>query len=59
MKTALPQLQEALAIEEMRRLLPKRPHDERSIEVKGRVGTGEIELTENEWARACNLRDRY
>jgi hypothetical protein len=20
---------------------------------------GEIELTENEWARACNLRDKY
>lgn len=33
--------------------------EERGIEVKGRVGTGEIELTENEWARACNLRDKY
>ena len=40
-------------------LLSKRPGDERGIEVKGRVGTGEIELTENEWARACNLRNRY
>jgi len=40
-------------------LLSKRPNDERSIEVKGRVGAGEIELTENEWARACNLRNRY
>lgn len=40
-------------------LLSKRPNDERGIEVKGRVGTGEIELTENEWARACNLRSRY
>jgi len=40
-------------------LLSKRPNDERGIEVKGRVGTGEIELTENEWARACNLRNRY
>jgi len=27
--------------------------------VKGRVGVGEIELTENEWARACILRERY
>lgn len=33
--------------------------EERGIEVKGRVGVGEIELTENEWARACNLRDKY
>jgi superfamily II DNA or RNA helicase len=40
-------------------LLSKRPGEERGIEVKGRVGTGEIELTENEWARACNLRNRY
>ncbi|MGE0483483.1 MAG: helicase-related protein [Gammaproteobacteria bacterium] len=40
-------------------LLSKRPNDERGIEVKGRVGTGAIELTENEWARACNLRNRY
>ncbi|MDR2030997.1 MAG: DUF3883 domain-containing protein, partial [Azoarcus sp.] len=33
--------------------------EERGIEVKGRVGIGEIELTENEWARACNLREKY
>jgi hypothetical protein len=33
--------------------------EERGIEVKGRIGVGEIELTENEWARACNLRDKY
>lgn len=32
---------------------------ERAIEVKGRAGVGEIELTENEWARACNERGRY
>jgi hypothetical protein len=32
---------------------------ERAIEVKGRAGTGDVELTENEWARACNHRDRY
>ena len=31
----------------------------RAIEVKGRAGVGDIELTENEWSRACNLRDRY
>ena len=33
--------------------------DERAIEVKGRAGIGDIELTENEWSRGCNLRDRY
>jgi hypothetical protein len=33
--------------------------DERAIEVKGRAGVGDIELTENEWSRSCNLRDRY
>lgn len=31
----------------------------RSIEVKGRAGVGEIEVSDNEWARACNLRDEY
>lgn len=40
-------------------LLSKRASEERGIEVKGRVGVGEIELTENEWARACILRERY
>jgi superfamily II DNA or RNA helicase/DNA-binding XRE family transcriptional regulator len=30
-----------------------------AIEVKGRAGIGEIEVSENEWAKACNLRDRY
>jgi superfamily II DNA or RNA helicase len=40
-------------------LLSKCHGEERGIEVKGRVGTGEIELTENEWAKACNLRERY
>lgn len=29
------------------------------IEVKGRVETGAIEMTENEWAKACNLRHNY
>ena len=32
---------------------------ERAIEVKGRAGIGDIELTENEWAKACNLREKY
>lgn len=33
--------------------------EERAIEVKGRVGTGDVELTENEWAKAINLRSRF
>src|SRR5579885_2928936 len=33
--------------------------EERAIEDKGRVGIGDIELTENEWSRACNSRDGY
>ena len=33
--------------------------EERAIEVKGRAAIGDLELTENEWSRACNLRDRY
>lgn len=41
-------------------LLSVRPGgEERAIEVKGRAGTGDLELTENEWAKACNLRGRY
>ncbi len=40
-------------------LFSRRAHEERGIEVKGRVGVSEIELTENEWARACNLREKY
>ncbi len=31
----------------------------RDIEVKGRADTGGVELRENEWAKACNLRERY
>ena len=27
--------------------------------MKGRAAIGDIELTENEWAQACNLRERY
>ena len=33
--------------------------DRHAIEVKGRARTGDIELSENEWAKACNLRDGY
>jgi hypothetical protein len=29
------------------------------LEVKGRAGIGDIELTENEWPQACNLQARY
>lgn len=31
----------------------------RAIEVKGRARTGDVELSDNEWAKACNLRDGY
>jgi hypothetical protein len=41
-------------------MLSKRPDGKRRcIEVKGRKGVGDIELTENEWARAANLRQEY
>lgn len=41
-------------------LLSHRPADEkRCIEVKGRRAVGDIELTENEWAKAANLRQEY
>ena len=33
--------------------------DRRAIEVKGRARGGDIELSENEWAKACNLRGGY
>lgn len=33
--------------------------DTRSIEVKGRANIGDVELSENEWAKACNLRADY
>jgi hypothetical protein len=36
-----------------------RPVEKRSIEVKGRAGVGEVEVSSNEWARACNLRNGY
>ncbi len=34
-------------------------NEQRCIEVKGRAAGGEIEVTDNEWARACNLRSEY
>ena len=42
-------------------VLSNRPDEEteRAIEVKGRAGGGLIELSENEWSKACNLRERY
>ena len=35
------------------------PAAERAIEVKGRARSGTVEVSENEWPAACNLRDRY
>ena len=35
------------------------PREELAIEVKGRRGRGTIELKDNEWAGACNLRGKY
>ena len=35
------------------------PAMDRAIEVKGRAGSGAVEVSENEWAAACNLRNRY
>lgn len=40
-------------------LLSKLEGEERPIEVKGRASVGTVELSENEWAKACNLRNRY
>jgi transcriptional regulator with XRE-family HTH domain len=41
-------------------LLSHHPNGEqRAIEVKGRAGTGDVDISENEWAKACNLRDKY
>ncbi|MBM4081893.1 MAG: DUF3883 domain-containing protein [Planctomycetes bacterium] len=33
--------------------------EKRAIEVKGRAGTSDIEVTANEWAKACNMRQGY
>jgi len=41
-------------------LLSVRPGNEkRAIEVKGRAMTGDIEVSANEWAKACNMRHDY
>ena len=40
-------------------LRSRRPMQERAIEVKGRAASGNVEMSDNEWARACNLRDAY
>jgi hypothetical protein len=41
-------------------LLSHRPAgDSRAIEVKGRADEGPVEISDNEWAKAINLRDRY
>ena len=31
----------------------------RAIEIKGRADTEGVEMSGNEWAKACNLRERY
>ena len=33
--------------------------ERRCIEVKGRAGRGSVEVSDNEWAKACNLREEY
>lgn len=41
-------------------LLSFRPGGEkRCIEVKGRAETGDVEVSANEWAKACNIRQAY
>ena len=41
-------------------VLSTRPGNERrAIEVKGRGGTGDVEVSANEWAAACNIRNGY
>lgn len=41
-------------------LLAKSPDgSQHAIEVKGRAASGLVEITDNEWARACNLRNQY
>jgi len=41
-------------------MLSQRPDGGKlGIEVKGRAQVGDVELSENEWARACNLRNGY
>ena len=33
--------------------------ERRAIEVKGRAGSGSVIMSDNEWAKACNLRNGY
>ena len=33
--------------------------ERRCIEVKGRAGSGSVDVSDNEWAKACNLRNEY
>jgi len=33
--------------------------EKRAIEVKGRAATGDVEVSANEWAKACNMRNGY
>ena len=33
--------------------------ERRAIEVKGRAGSGNVTMSDNEWAKACNLRSGY
>jgi hypothetical protein len=41
-------------------LLADHPADvRRCIEVKGRADRGEVFMTDNEWAKAANLREQY
>ncbi|MCY0897575.1 MAG: helicase-related protein [Firmicutes bacterium] len=41
-------------------LLARHPDGrERAVEVKGRATRGEIVVSDNEWVKACNLRDHY
>ncbi len=40
-------------------LRSRRPGEERAIEVKGHARSGNVEMSENEWSRACNLRYDY
>ena len=40
-------------------LRSRRPGAERAIEVKGRAASGHVEMSDNEWSRACNQREAY
>ena len=40
-------------------LISRRPAESLNIEVKGRAASGNVEMSDNEWAKACNLRDTY